>query len=99
MTKARTVPFHGKDLLGPNMTEFDQKILDMRDQHSIHWDLTTHFKIPKKLSPKAAAVAKSVLQRLGPLVNQDGCQFFWNNQRQQDQSSYASSTQSASGTR
>ena len=27
VAKARTAPFHGKDLLGPNMTEFDKKIL------------------------------------------------------------------------
>ena len=66
VTKARMAPIHGKDLLGPNMTEFDQKIFDTRNQHSLHCGLTTHFKIPNKPAPKSAAVAKTVHQCLGP---------------------------------
>ena len=71
--RARTAPFDGKNLLGPNIKEFDAKIFTMREQHSLHRGLTTHFKVPKNLAPKAAGTSRlSVHQRLGPPIKQEG---------------------------
>ena len=70
VAKARTPPFTGTNLVGPNMKEFDAKIFPMREQHSFHRGLSTHFKIPKKIAPESAAQAKaSIHQSLGPPVN------------------------------
>ena len=83
VARARTAPYHGKNLLRPNIKEFDAKIFAMREQRSLHRGLTKHFKVPKKPAPKAAGTSRlSVPQRLGPPCSQleEGRQSFWNGQ-------------------
>ena len=46
--RARTAPFYGNNLVGPNVAAFDEKIFAIRDQHALHQGMTSHFKIPKK---------------------------------------------------
>ena len=72
VARARTALLYGSNLIGPNIKEFDAKIYAMREQHSLHRELTTRFKVPKMTAPKSAAQSKaSVHQRLGRTVNQD----------------------------
>ena len=44
--------FYGSNLMRPNIKEFDAKIYAMREQHSLHGGLATHFKISRKIAPK-----------------------------------------------
>ena len=72
VARARTAPFHDKNLLGPNIKEFDAKTFIMQQQHSLHRGLTMHFKVPKKPAPKAAGTSRLLVhQRLGPPVNKE----------------------------
>ena len=75
VARARTAPFHGSNLVGPDVAAFDQKIFSMHDQHALHRGLTSHFKIPKKTAPEAVSKTKASLhQRMGPPVGQGGSQ-------------------------
>ena len=77
VAKAKTAPFLGPNLVGPNIKETDAKIMPMWEQHSLHRGHTMHFKIPKKTAPRSVAQAKaSVHERLGSLVHQEGQQSF-----------------------
>ena len=92
--RARTVPFHGKNLLGPNIKEIDAKIFIMQQQHSLLRGLTVHFKVPKKPAPKAVQGLPGywllVHQRLGPPVNlQEGRQSFQNGQQNQQNQNFS----------
>ena len=91
---ARTVPFHGNNLVGPNVVAFDEKIFAMRDQHTLHWGMTSHFKIPKKPAPKTASQFKSsVHQRMGPPVTQS----FRKGQQQKNKGGFFSGNSSTAG--
>ena len=95
--RARTVPFHGNNLVGPNVAAFDKKIFVIRDQHALHRGMTSHFKIPKKPAPKTASQSKSsVHQRLGPPVTQ-GTQSFMKGQQQKNKGGFFSGNSSTAG--
>ena len=95
--RARTAPFHGNNLVGPNVVAFDEKIFSMRDRHALHWGMTSHFKIPKKPAPKTASQSKSsVHQHLGPPVSQ-GTQSFWKGQQQKNKGGFFSGNSSTTG--
>ena len=77
LARARTAPFGGASLVGPDPKEFDSKIFAMREQHSLHRGLTSHFKVPKNAAPKSVSQKKaSVHQRLDPPVGQEARESF-----------------------
>ena len=85
----RIAPFHGQSLVGLEPQKFDKKIFTLRDQHALHRGLTSHFKVPKKPTPKSSTqFRRSVHQRLGPAVGQEGTNLsFWRGQQNKSRSS------------
>ena len=53
IARARTALFFGSHIKGLNFKDFDQKILSMRGQHSMHRGLTSHFKAHISTAPKS----------------------------------------------
>ena len=53
IVRARTAPFQGHSLVGPEPQEFDEKIFTTGDQHVLHRGVTSHFKVPKKPARKS----------------------------------------------
>ena len=97
--RARTAPFHGHSLVGPEPQEIDEKIFTMRNQHALHRGLTSHFKVPKKPAPKSSLQSRpSVHQRLGPPIGQEGSnQSFRNGQQNKSRKSNFFSNASQAG--
>ena len=95
--RARTAPFHGHSLVGPEPQECDKKI--MRDQHALPRGLTSHFKVPKKPAPKPSTQLRpSVHQRPGAPVGQEGSnQSFRNGQQNKSRNSNFSNARIARG--
>ena len=54
ITRARTAPFHRQNLVGREPQKFDEQIFTMRDQHALHRELTSHFKVQKKPALKSS---------------------------------------------
>ena len=61
-SRARTAPFHGQNLMGPNPEEFDHTVLKLKDDHVLHGGLTDHFEVDKPASSRRS----DVWSRLGP---------------------------------
>ena len=61
-SRARTAPFHGQNLMGPNPEEFDRTVLKLKDGHTLHRGLTDHFEVDKPVSSRRS----DVWSRLGP---------------------------------
>ena len=98
--RARTAPFLGHYLMGPNTQEFDDQYVKLKDQQSLHRGLTSNFRPAASSSyRRRPATESSVFDRLGSTTSskdkrtprsQKGNQSFRGDQRD-------SSRQSGSG--
>ena len=70
VNRARLAPFSGANVIGPQPREFSEELMRLREQHSLHQGLSSHFKVPTKAAPRSATqTKKTVHQRLGPPVS------------------------------